>query len=1650
MRLKLLLLVWLLTCGLGFGQIAAWDFTGESSVVTSTAEIFDSNLNLSPTLTRGEGAPASAGANSFRTQGFQNNGISTANTDYFQFQLRPEAGYLLSLSTIDARLTGTATFVETPGVSSQFAYSLDGVNFTLIGSPQVTIGTNRVLPQINLSTIVDLQNIDETTTVTFRYYASGQTTTGGWGFFSNTTGNYGLAIGGVLIPSTPGCNITNANLSNIACNDNGTNTDASDDFITFDLNPSGSDLGTSYTVSVSSGTINPTTASYGSTSSFTLQNGSAGNGDVTVTITDATDNTCTLDIVVADPGSCNSGDCTELFISEYVEGSSNNKYIEIYNPSTNNIDLTNYRIALYSNGSATVTASYNLMGTLGSFGTYVIANTEATIYGGANVTNNAVTNFNGNDVVALQTNSGTNIDVFGTIGSNANFAENTTLRRRANVSSPITSFTLSEWEAFPIDTVTNLGSHTSDCQGPTPEIQLVDADSNNQNCGYTIDFGNQPLASNTDISFEIQNIGSLDLDINNLVITGDFTLVTPPATPFTITPSGSQTITLRFIPGVNGTRTGSLTINNNDADEGSCNVQLTGEGFTPVPNIRVERNTNALIPNGAAPNNGFNTIFGITDLGNTSDPKVYFVRNTGTANLQLNSIISSNPSEFSFVDIPSFPLTLLPGEFISFEIEFSPTSTVPQIRTGSITINSNDISNNPYIFNVQGTAGCPVLTGTITPNVGPRGTYVTINSPSNLTGATASINGISLDVESSSTTDLVVQIPTTLTTSGSIIVQLNDGCSFSTSFILLDNNISSCEGSAGTLPSELFISQVTDSGDDSLTFIEIYNGTGSTVNLSDYSVRLYNNGRSTPVNSNYIINLSNFDLLDQQTYVIATGTNNMDCPDEHDITNRANQIYNAIGVSINFSNDGNFNIGHDHIRLYNISTHIDSWGEYENESWATSLNLNGRGANFIRSTDSTKPNIVYSNDDWVIQNWGFTCADLDYSDIGNYDFSLGTPPSVTAPILTNTNCLEAIISVTATEGFLAGNSITYQWFRLAPGDTSWSPLSNDAVYSGVATNELIINNTFNLNNYQYYCEVRENTSTCSQASDAVRIEIEQTIWNGFTWSNGVPDSGMVAVLNANYATAAPTPSFSACNLIVNAELDITDNYYVEVFNDAVINTGGNVIVQTRGAFVQRNNTGSFSLNGGSSSVIKFTAVKNFWYDYTYWSSPVVNETAENAFGLTPANRRFHFEAQNYVDTENNDIDDDGNVWQLASGILIPGVGYAATSFNAPSFPREDQVVFNGAFNTGDIVANVFSNPANESGRNWNFIGNPYPSAIDFIELYNENSSTIAGAAYLWSQASPPLASNPGNEGLNFSQNDYAIINVGSGNIAGGASGGPPSNYIGSGQGFFVNATGNGTVTFNNSMRETGNNTQFFRASNIIQHDKLWLNLTSDNGVFNQMLVAYVDGATNADDGMYYDAPRNLSTGTFASLYSTIENSNKPFAIQGKDPNSLRPDEVIALGFTNSITVPTVFTISIAQLQGEFMSTNTIFLKDNLLNLTHDLTQSNYNFTAEVGEFNQRFEIVFNRESLNIGDESLTPQGLSIIELPNGDVQFMVSQQHQIKEVTIVDLMGRVVYQLKGNHHTETYNLSQLSKAAYIAKVTLANGQTLHKKAIKRF
>ena len=102
------------------------------------------------------------------------------------------------------------------------------------------------------------------------------------------------------------CNISTSGIASLTCNSAGTSSDPIDDYLTFDLNPTGSVLGTNYTLTVSSGTITPTTAAYGSATTFQLQAGSAGAGNVTVTLTDDVDGGCTFQQVITDPGACSS------------------------------------------------------------------------------------------------------------------------------------------------------------------------------------------------------------------------------------------------------------------------------------------------------------------------------------------------------------------------------------------------------------------------------------------------------------------------------------------------------------------------------------------------------------------------------------------------------------------------------------------------------------------------------------------------------------------------------------------------------------------------------------------------------------------------------------------------------------------------------------------------------------------------------------------------------------------------------------------------------------------------------------------------------------------------------------------------------------------------------------------------------------------------------------------------------------------------------------------------------------------------------------------------------------------------------------------------------------------------------------------------
>jgi endonuclease I len=155
---------------------------------------------------------------------------------------------------------------------------------------------------------------------------------------------------------------------------------------------------------------------------------------------------------------------SDLLFSEYIEGSSNNKALEILNATAAAINLSNYSIKKQTNGTGSWSIGLPLTGTLLNGSKFTIVNSlmASSCYpiSSANLSTSASEMaFNGNDALGLFKN-GILIDVIGTFnGGTANFAADQTLRRKGTVTAPSTTFNkTSQWDSFLADTCNNLGS----------------------------------------------------------------------------------------------------------------------------------------------------------------------------------------------------------------------------------------------------------------------------------------------------------------------------------------------------------------------------------------------------------------------------------------------------------------------------------------------------------------------------------------------------------------------------------------------------------------------------------------------------------------------------------------------------------------------------------------------------------------------------------------------------------------------------------------------------------------------------------------------------------------------------------------------------------------------------------------------------------------------------------------------------------------------------------------------------------------------------------------------------------------------------------------------------------------------------------------
>ena len=151
-----------------------------------------------------------------------------------------------------------------------------------------------------------------------------------------------------------------------------------------------------------------------------------------------------------------------LMISQYGEGSGGNKFIELYNGTSNALDLGSYVVKQQMNGAGAFANDLPLSGVLTASHTYVIVCNQADDRlraMGDLVTGSLCLQFTGNDALGVFTTGAAPVDVVGEKNSSANWGRDLTLCRRPDVHQPAPVYAADEWDVLPSDDWEDVGQH---------------------------------------------------------------------------------------------------------------------------------------------------------------------------------------------------------------------------------------------------------------------------------------------------------------------------------------------------------------------------------------------------------------------------------------------------------------------------------------------------------------------------------------------------------------------------------------------------------------------------------------------------------------------------------------------------------------------------------------------------------------------------------------------------------------------------------------------------------------------------------------------------------------------------------------------------------------------------------------------------------------------------------------------------------------------------------------------------------------------------------------------------------------------------------------------------------------------------------------
>ncbi|MEP7093378.1 MAG: secretion protein, partial [Flavobacterium sp.] len=546
------------------------------------------------------------------------------------------------------------------------------------------------------------------------------------------------------------------------------------------------------------------------------------------------------------------------------------------------------------------------------------------------------------------------------------------------------------------------------------------------------------------------------------------------------------------------------------------------------------------------------------------------------------------------------------------------------------------------------------------------------------------------------------------------------------------------------------------------------------------------------------------------------------------------------------------------------------------------------------------------------------------------------------------------------------------------------------------------------------------------------------------------------------------------------------NQVLYVTQDVNLSTNSNLYLRNNSQLVQ--GTTSTSTNTGAGTLSVYQEGTSDRFEYNYWCAPVgvASASSGNAnFGITMLNRPTSSTAATAATILGAGIYDGyANPLSIASTwiyklvnsnnysqwvavgsatTIAPGEGFTmkgtdgsdsvdpestGITNNPGSAQRYD---FRGKPNDGNITVTVGIN-------NSTLTGNPYPSALHLNAfLLDAGNSASGGVAYFWEQDKTVNSHyltaykggygsySPGTLGSNgvyvpATFNSYT--STGALNTTGTSSGLViERKYSPIGQGFIINATASGTLTFKNSHRayyqENSGLSKFEKPAKtaitakstetndeIVKISHFKLNTIINNQFTRQLALAFLPEATDGVDfgidalNIDEDLPNDVSF--------SIENGN--YVIQGVtfDPSKRIP-------LTVKVTSNSTFKFYVPEVVN-FDSSETIYLYDGLDSSYHDIKNGTYEVTVSPGTYSDRFKITFSNQTLGTPEAGINNFFISQ-DNANNNLKASNPNHLTITSFRLYDMLGRVVLSKKdlGSDPNYVFSTTILSQGVYIAE-----------------